>query len=88
MLHSTDEEFAFVNEFFREMSMQVEEQLLVTDYFLSPGLAIHSLQFLEPRCTCETARQAMHRADLALFPARRAGRHNAQIDQVFDGRMA
>jgi hypothetical protein len=59
---------------------------------VGPGVAdavtFHSLQFLEPRCTYESARQALHHADLALFPARRAGRHMAQIDQAFDGRMA
>ena len=55
---------------------------------VADAVAFHSLQFLEPLCTYETARQALHHADLALFPARRAGRHKAQIDQVFDGRMA
>ena len=45
--HPADEEFAFVNEFLREMSVQVEEKLLMTDYFLSPGGAIHPLQFFE-----------------------------------------
>jgi len=55
---------------------------------VADAVAFHSLQFLEPRCTYGTARQALHHADLALFPARRAGRHKAQIDQVFDGRMA
>ena len=55
---------------------------------VADAIAFHSLQFLMPRCTYETARQALHHADLALFPARRDGRHKAQIDQVFDGRMA
>ena len=55
---------------------------------VADAVAFHSMQFLEPRCTYGTARQALHHADLALFPARRAGRHKAQIDQVFDGRMA
>ena len=39
-------------------------------------------------CTYETARQALHHADLALFPARRSGRHQAEINEVVDGRMA
>jgi hypothetical protein len=52
------------------------------------AVAFHSLQFLVPKCRYETARQALHHADLALFPARRDGRHKAQIDEVFDGRMA
>jgi hypothetical protein len=59
---------------------------------VGPGVAdavtFHSLQFLGPKCTYETARQALHHADLALFPARRDGRHKAQIDEVVDGRMA
>jgi hypothetical protein len=54
---------------------------------VADAVAFHSLQFLVPRCTYETARQAMHHADLALFPARRNGRHKAQIDEVFDGRL-
>jgi hypothetical protein len=55
---------------------------------VADAVAFHSLQFLVPKCTYQTARQALHHADLALFPARRAGRHKAQIDEVFDGRMA
>ena len=55
---------------------------------VADAVAFHSLQFLVPQCTYETARQALHHADLALFPARRSGRHKAQIDEVFDGRMA
>jgi hypothetical protein len=54
---------------------------------IADAVAFHSLQFLEPRCTYETARQALHHADLALFPARRSGRHKVEIDEVFDGRM-
>jgi hypothetical protein len=55
---------------------------------VADAVAFHSLQFLVPKCTYETARQALHHADLALFPARRVGRHTAQINEVFDGRMA
>jgi hypothetical protein len=55
---------------------------------VADAIAFHSLQFLMPRCTYDTARQALHHADLALFPARRNGRHKAQIDQVFNGRLA
>jgi hypothetical protein len=55
---------------------------------VADAVAFHSLQFLVPTCTYETARQALHHADLALFPARRIGRHKSQIDEVFDGRMA
>ena len=55
---------------------------------VADAVAFHSLQFLVPQCTYATARQALHHADLALFPARRSGRHKAQIDEVFDGRMA
>jgi hypothetical protein len=55
---------------------------------VADAIAFHSLQFLMPRCTYDTARQALHHADLALFPTRRNGRHKAQIDQVFNGRLA
>lgn len=54
---------------------------------VADAVAFHALQFLVPQSTYETARQALHQADLALFPARRDGRHKAQIDEVFDGRM-
>ena len=38
---------------------------------VADAVAFHALQFFVPKCTYETARQALHHADLALFPARR-----------------
>jgi hypothetical protein len=55
---------------------------------IADAVAFHSLHFLEPRCTYDHARQALHHADRALFPALRAGRHKAEIDGVFDARLA
>jgi hypothetical protein len=55
---------------------------------IADAVAFHSLHFLEPRCTYDHARQALHHADRALFPARRAGRHRAEIDGVFEARLA
>jgi hypothetical protein len=55
---------------------------------VADAVAFHSLQFLVPQTTYQTARQALHHADLALFPARRHGRHQAQIDEIFDRRLA
>jgi hypothetical protein len=55
---------------------------------VADAIAFHSLQFLAPQATYDSAREALHHADLALFPARRNGRHKAQIDEVFDGRLA
>src|SRR5580700_1121426 len=46
-LHAADEEFAFEDEFLREMSVQVEEKLLLINDFLAPGVAVHLLEFLE-----------------------------------------
>jgi hypothetical protein len=54
---------------------------------VADAVAFHSLQFLEPKSTYGTARQALHHADLALFPARRVGRHKAEINEVFEGRL-
>jgi hypothetical protein len=55
---------------------------------VADAIAFHALHFLVPRCDYDDARQALHHADLALFPARRAGRHRREIDRVFDGRTA
>ena len=53
---------------------------------VADAIAFHALQFLDPRCDYEDARHALHLADLALFQARQAGRHRAEINRVFDGR--
>jgi hypothetical protein len=39
---------------------------------IADAIAFHPLNFLEPRCRYDTACQALHNADLALFPAREA----------------
>jgi hypothetical protein len=55
---------------------------------VADAIAFHSLHFLVPGCDYDDARQALHHADLVLFPARKVGRHRGEIDQVFDGRTA
>jgi len=53
---------------------------------IADAIAFQALQFLDPRCDYEDARQALHLADLALFQTRQAGRHRTEINRVFDGR--
>jgi hypothetical protein len=59
---------------------------------LGPGvadaIAFHALHFLGPSATYDIAREALHRADASLFPARAGGRHRTLIDEVFARRSA
>ena len=53
---------------------------------VADAIAFHSLQFLVPGTDYVGCRQALHQADLALFRAGAGGRHQAEIDRIFDGR--
>jgi hypothetical protein len=59
---------------------------------LGPGVAdavaFHALHFLGPSCTYEIAREALHRADASLFPAKGSGRHRTVIDDAFARRSS
>src|SRR5438445_3035418 len=46
-LQATDEEFAFVDHFFREMVVEFDEELFVVDDFTAPGFAVEFLESVE-----------------------------------------
>src|SRR5579863_3448602 len=47
-LQAADQQLSLVHHFFRQVVVQLDEQLFVVNHFMFPGVAVERLQFIEP----------------------------------------